>query len=134
MLELSRATWRRCRPPLPLALLTVALLHAQAARAQQDALTLARKKRLELSRLQARAAASGFGAADPTVLDLTGEVAQYGTLDQQLARYGGEVRAEDRRASAAGARAQGAAALRNAHFNAAGTVLGGVSSMFRRYG
>lgn len=39
MLELSRATWRRCRPPLPLALLTVALLHAQAAMAQdaQDA-------------------------------------------------------------------------------------------------
>ena len=34
MLELSRATWRRCRPPLPLALLTVALLHAQAAMAQ----------------------------------------------------------------------------------------------------
>jgi len=106
----------------------------EQAKAQQDALALDRKKRLELSRLQARAAASGFGAADPTVLDLTGEVAQYGTLDQQLARYGGEVRAEDRRASAAGARAQGAAALRNSYFNAAGTILGGVSSMFRRYG
>ncbi len=106
----------------------------ERAKAQQDALAVARKKRLELSRLQARAAASGFGAADPTVLDLTGEVAQYGTLAQQRARYGGDVRAEGLRSSAAGARAQGAAAMRNASFSAAGTILGGVSSMFRRYG
>lgn len=106
----------------------------ERAKAQQDALELARKKRLELSRLQARTAASGFGAADPTVLDLTGEAAQYGTLNQQLARYGGEVRAEDLKASAAGTRARGEAALRSSYFNAAGTILGGVSSMFRRYG
>lgn len=106
----------------------------EQAKAQHEALEVARKKRLELSRLQTRAAASGFGAADPTVLDLTGEVAQYGTLQQQLARYGGEVRGEDLRASAAGARARGEAALRNSYFNAAGTILGGVSSMFRRYG
>lgn len=106
----------------------------ERAKAQQEALAIARKKRLELSRIQARAAGSGFGAADPTVLDLTGEVAQYGTLSQQFARYGGEVRGEDLKASAAGVRAQGAAALQRSTFNAAGTILGGVSSMFRRYG
>ncbi|MGR4868556.1 LPS-assembly protein LptD [Variovorax sp. LARHSF232] len=35
MLELTRATRRRCRPPLPLALLSIALLHAQIAMAQE---------------------------------------------------------------------------------------------------
>ncbi|MDM0021519.1 LPS-assembly protein LptD [Variovorax saccharolyticus] len=34
MPDLNRAAWRRCRPPLPLALLTLALLHAQGAWAQ----------------------------------------------------------------------------------------------------
>lgn len=34
MPDLNRAAWRRCRPPLPLAVLSLALLHAQAARAQ----------------------------------------------------------------------------------------------------
>jgi hypothetical protein len=106
----------------------------ERATAQQDALAVARKKRLELSRLQAQAAASGFGAADPTVLDLAGEAAKYGTLQQQLARYGGDVRAETLISSAEASRAQGTAAMRNASFNAAGTILGGVSSMFRRYG
>ncbi len=36
MPDLNRAARRRCRPPLPLALLTLALLHAQGARAQED--------------------------------------------------------------------------------------------------
>lgn len=106
----------------------------ERATAQQDALEIARKQRLELSRIQARAAASGFGATDPTVLDLTGEAAEYGTFRQQIARYGGEARAEDLKASAEGERARGAAALQSAGFSAAGTILGGVSSMFRRYG
>ena len=34
MPDLNRAAWRRCRPPLPLALLSLALLHAQGAWAQ----------------------------------------------------------------------------------------------------
>ena len=37
MPDLTRAARRRCRPPLPLAVLTLALLHAQGARAQQQA-------------------------------------------------------------------------------------------------
>ena len=35
MPDLTRAARRRCRPPLPLAVLTLALLHAHGARAQQ---------------------------------------------------------------------------------------------------
>ena len=36
MPDLNRASLRRCRAPLPLALLTLALLHAQGALAQTD--------------------------------------------------------------------------------------------------
>jgi hypothetical protein len=106
----------------------------ERASAQRDAMDMARKRRLALSNLQARAAGSGLGAADPTVLDLTGEVAQYGTYQEQLAMYGGESRSEELKASAAGRRAAGAAAMQNAYFGAADTILGGVSSMFNRYG
>ena len=35
MPDLNRAAWRRCRPPLPLAVLSLALLHAHGARAQE---------------------------------------------------------------------------------------------------
>lgn len=38
MPDLNRAAWRRCRPPLPLAVLSLALLHAHAAWAQEAAL------------------------------------------------------------------------------------------------
>lgn len=38
MPDLTRADWRRCRPPLPLALLTLALLQAQGASAQDAGL------------------------------------------------------------------------------------------------
>ncbi len=51
MPDLTRAAWRRCRPPLPLAVLSLALLHAQGAAAQTsdlDApLTLKRTPQLE---------------------------------------------------------------------------------------
>jgi len=107
---------------------------SERASAQQEALEIARKKRLGLSRIQARAAASGFGATDPTVLDLTGEAAKYGTYRQQIARYGGEAQAADLNASAEGARLRGRSAVQNAGFRAAGTILGGVSGMFKNYG
>jgi len=59
MLDLSRASRRRCRPPLPLALLTIALLHAQAAMAQD-----------------ASAAAPGDPLAGPLQLRTTPQLAE----------------------------------------------------------
>ncbi len=50
MPDLTRAAWRRCRPPLPLALLSLALLHAHGAAAQgveEAPLTLKRTPQLE---------------------------------------------------------------------------------------
>jgi len=38
MPDLNRAAWRRCRPPLPLAVLSLALLHAHGASAQEAGL------------------------------------------------------------------------------------------------
>jgi hypothetical protein len=106
----------------------------EQAEGQRDALEKAREKRYALSRLQSRAAASGFSAGDPTALDLMGEVAKYGTYQEQLARYGAATGARDYQVSAESARMAGRAAMQRARFGALNTILGGVSSMFRRYG
>ncbi len=102
----------------------------ERAVAQQDALETARKKRLALSSAQAQAAASGFGAADPSVLDLMGEIAKYGTFEEQLTRYGGNARAERSLSSAELARMRGAAAQSAAGFSAARTIIGGFGRAF----
>jgi hypothetical protein len=106
----------------------------EQAEGQRDALDKAREKRFALSRLQSRAAASGFMASDPTTLDLTGEIAKYGTYQQQLAAYGGATRSRDFQVSAESARMRGRAAMQGARFDALGTILGGVSSMFSKFG
>jgi len=102
----------------------------ERAVAQQDALETARKKRLSLSTLQNRAAASGFGAADPTVLDLMGEIAKYGTFEEQLARFGGNSRAERSLSSAELAKMRGAAAQSSAFASGAASIIGGVGRAF----
>ena len=61
----------------------------EKALAQREMLQLRRQKRLTLSQLQGRAAASGFSATDPTSLALADEIERYGTYQEQLALYGG---------------------------------------------
>lgn len=109
--------------------------------AQQEAMEIARQKRLALSALQNRAAASGFMATDPLTYDLMGEIEQYGTLQEQRAQYGGrsrakgvEAQAEGRRMSGRAALAEGRAALIGSRYAAAGTILGGLSGFTRRFG
>lgn len=63
-----------------------------AARVEAD--QYRRKKELAESTLQSRAAASGFTATDPTTLQLGDEIEQYGTLQEQMAMYGGTARRE----------------------------------------
>ena len=107
----------------------------ERAGAQREAQELARRKRLALSTLTANAAGSGFTATDPTVLDLAGEIAEYGTYQEQLAMYGGTSRAEGLKASAAARRVSGAAARRGSIYSAGGTLLAGFGqTMFDRYG
>lgn len=100
---------------------------------QQEAAAFARRKRLALSRIQAVNAAGGFSADDPTALGIMGETEAYGTLQEQLARYGGGSRAAGYRAAAGAARAEGSAAMIGSVARAGGTIASGVGSMASRY-
>lgn len=101
---------------------------------QQEASEYKRKKGLALSSLQAKSAASGFSATDPTSLALADEMAKYGTLQEQLAMYGGTSRRAGLEAEAEGRRMEGRAARTGAVYSALGTILGGVSSFASKYG
>lgn len=101
----------------------------EQAAAQQEAQQLREKKERALSSLTARAAASGFSATDPTALALSDEIERYGTLQEQMAQYGGKSRRAGYEAQATGTRITGQAAKKGSRLSAAGTILGGISSL-----
>jgi hypothetical protein len=102
--------------------------------AQQEAEGYSHQKDLALSTLQAKSAASGFSATDPTTLAMADEIAKYGTLQEQMSMYGGESRKEGLNSQAKATRITGDAALKGARSSALGTILGGVSGMATRFG
>lgn len=105
------------------------------AAGQREAQDEAHKTKLILSRLQNNASSGGFSGTDPTALDLTGDVAKYGTYRQQVAQYGGENRAEGLRTQAAAARETGKAELTGSYFRAGGTLLSGFGgTLYDKYG
>ena len=106
----------------------------ERAAAGLEAMEANRRTRLTQSKLQARAAASGFGASDPTVLDLAGDIAERGALEAGIIRYGGKSRGRALEAQAEGTRISGRAAETASYWSAASTVIGGFGSMFARYG
>lgn len=113
----------------------------EAAAAQRTALQHQRRRELALSTLNARSAASGFSATDPTVLQIGDEIERYGTIQSGLAQYGGQSRAEGVRGQAAGRRYEGEAALVGGQAAAAGyrasgmaSMLSGISSLASRFG
>ena len=113
---------------------------AQESRASQQKVALERRREGTLlqSKLQARAAASGGGASDPTVVNLAEDIAgrtEYAALTEM---YKGENRARGLEDQAIGSRMTGAAALaegnmkrKAANLSAIGTIIGGAGSMFR---
>lgn len=115
-------------------------MQAQESRAagQRSAQEHRREGVLLQSKLQARAAASGGGASDPTVVNLAEDIAgrsEYGAL---MEMYKGENRARGLDDQAVGTRMTGAAALaegnakrKAANLSAIGTIIGGAGSMFR---
>ena len=105
----------------------------EQAAAQRDMLDQRREKELALSKLQSNAAASGFSATDPTALALADEIEKYGTYKEQMAMYGGESRRQGITAQAAGRRMEGKAARIGSQYSAAGTILGGISTMASKY-
>jgi len=113
---------------------------AQESRAasQRSMLEKRREGTLLQSKLQARAAASGAGAADPTVVDLGGDIAQRSSYEGLMEVYKGENRARGLEDQAIGSRMSGDAAAaegkakRSASFlSAAGTILGGATSAYK---
>jgi hypothetical protein len=105
----------------------------ERALAQREALEKKRGTDLALSRHQAVMAASGLGTTDPTVTDQLGDIAEYGTYQQQLAQYGGDSRARILDYQARATRMAGKNQMRGAMYSAAGTILGGASTMFNRF-
>ena len=110
------------------------------ASAQRSAFDKQRQARLLQSKLQARAAASGGGADDPTILGLAGDIAGRGEYEAFLDLFKGENRArglEDSaiasRMSGLASRTEGDARRRAANLSAAGTIIGGLGSMYRLY-
>lgn len=119
---------------------------------QREAQQFKRQKDLALSRSTAVSAASGFTATDPTALANADEITRYGTLQEQMAMFGGGSKAEELRLSAAGRRFSGDSALQSAYasgeaaatagrnarnasyFSAGGTILGSLSGMAGKYG
>ena len=105
----------------------------EQAAGQQEAEQYRRQKNLALSSLTNRAAASGFSATDPTALTIGDEISKYGTLQEQMAAYGGRSRRAGYDASAAVARMEGKAARKGSYYSAAATILGGASTLADKY-
>ncbi len=115
---------------------------AQESRAasQRTALEDRRKSKLLASTLQARAAASGGGAADQTVVDLGRDIAGRGEYEALTSMYTGENRARGLEDSAMGARmtgeallAEGKAKKKASYLSAAGTLIGSAGSAYGTY-
>ena len=106
----------------------------ERAAAQRQAQDVTQKTNLLLSRQRAVAAASGFGASDPTVQNLEGDVIQKGAYQAGLVRYGGDARAQALNTQAAATRASGQATATGSLFSAFGTLASGVGdTLFRKY-
>jgi hypothetical protein len=112
---------------------------AMESRASQQRVAMERRREGTLlnSKLQARAAASGGGASDPTIVNLAEGIAgrsEYGAL---LEMYKGENRARGLEDQAVGSRMTADALIREgemknkaAKMSAIGTIIGGAGSMF----
>lgn len=121
------------------------------AAAQRQALEKTHNARLLLSTLQARAAASGAGAADPGVQTIAGRIAGRGAYEALTDTYNGDNRAlglidqakGDRFSAATGIQggnmaadasiAAGNARRSASYLSAAGTLIGGAGSAFKTY-
>lgn len=112
-------------------------LDAQAgldrASSQRQAMDERRSARLLQSTGLARAAASGGGADDPTVVNLLAGIEGEGEYRALTAMYEGEEEARGKEAQAAANRRGAKATKKAGLIGAAGTILSAGGSMFNRY-
>lgn len=102
----------------------------QIAAGQREALEQKRQANLAMSRAQAVAAASGGGAADPTVINVIGDIAAEGEYSARVADYTGRERARNTRLQAAVEDAKSDMYEKSGYVNAAGTLLSGFSKTY----
>lgn len=105
----------------------------EQAAAQREGEQYQRQKKLALSKVQSLAAGSGFSATDASTLADIGDIEAYGTVQQQMAEYGGTSRRAGLQAQAEAARMEGRNKKRASYYDAASTILGGVSTLADRY-
>lgn len=107
----------------------------ERATGQRVAAEERRRERIIQSNLQARSAASGASASDPTVLDLSGDIAEEGLYRQNLALYEGEERARNLESGANLRKFEGKQAKKAGYIGAASTALSTAGDMlYERYG
>lgn len=111
------------------------------AAAQKIALEKRHEGKLAQSTLQARAAAGGGGADDPTILNLSEDIAGRTEYLSLMEMYKGENRARGLEDQAIGSRMTGDAAFaegqmkkKAAKLSAIGTIIGGAGSMAKTAG
>lgn len=93
-----------------------------------------RKTGLVQSTLQARAAASGAGATDPTVLQVGQQIAGRGEQNSLMDLFEGQNRQSQYAGEAEGRLYSGEAAEMGSELGAAGTIAGGIGGMFQKFG
>lgn len=101
---------------------------------QRGALRKRRETGIVESAIQAKAASSGGGASDPTVVDLSGAVAKEGEYQALQQMWLGEQRGRDLENQASLDRFVGEAKKRNADAKADATILGGVGGLIGSLG
>lgn len=100
---------------------------------QREAMEYRRKGKLALSALQARAAASGGGADDPTIVNLASGIAGRSEYQALATSAAGENKARGYEGAADAALASGKAAKKGAKLAAWATILGGAGSVLKTF-
>lgn len=103
------------------------------AAGQQQAQEARLKKRLALSQLQTRAAASGFSATEGDVLDIATDIDERGTFQADLFEFGGALQRENLDNNAAARRASASNVRAGAKMRANSAELSGLTGGFQRF-
>jgi len=97
----------------------------ERASSQRVALEERRRAGIAMSNAQAAAASSGGGATDPTVLNITGDIAKQGEYNALSALFEGEERARGLQLQASSTRMEGKQAKRAGMVSGVSTIIGG---------
>lgn len=98
------------------------------AYAQRVAIEKRREANVAISNAQARGAASGGGATDPTVLNITGALAQQGEYNALSALFSGEERARGQELQASATRMEGKQAKKAGMIGGVSTIASGIGN------